>query len=112
MMAQSYSIAQYIGAISYNYRRRFSLSGGRTGCRSVAASALQRAYQKRHDLAREAVGCNGVFGALVAVARVATSMCRPLLHTITPSTTGVRSLSRASGITRRTTSLQPNHADL
>jgi 2,3-bisphosphoglycerate-dependent phosphoglycerate mutase len=36
-----------------------------TGCRSAAASALGRAF-KRNDLAREAVGCNGVFGRIVA----------------------------------------------
>ncbi len=35
-------------------------------CRSAAASALQRAPQKANDLAREAVGCNGLFGAVFA----------------------------------------------
>jgi hypothetical protein len=34
----------------------------RTACRSAAASA-DTSTQNRNDLAREAVGCNGVFGA-------------------------------------------------
>src|SRR4051812_10902702 len=62
---------------------------GRTDCRSAAASAPQRAHQKANDLEREAVGCNGVFGAPVAIIRVAESMCRPRWHTITRRTTGV-----------------------
>jgi hypothetical protein len=36
-----------------------------TGWHSVAASAPQQACQKTTDLAREAVGCNGVFGGPV-----------------------------------------------
>jgi len=39
--------------------------------------------QKTNDLAREAVGCMGVFGAPVAFLRLASRMCRPRLHTIT-----------------------------
>jgi len=43
--------------------------------------------QKTNDLAREAVGCNGLFGAPVALTRAASRMRRPHLHTITPCTT-------------------------
>src|SRR3954470_5099294 len=42
-------------------------------CRERAASQLQ----KSEDLAREAVGCNGVFGAPVALTRAASRMCQP-----------------------------------
>jgi len=34
----------------------------RTACRSAAASALEKRTSKSNDLAREAVGCNGLFG--------------------------------------------------
>ena len=44
-----------------------------------------RSLQKANDLAREAVGCIGVFGAPVAVARVATRMRRPHRHGTTPA---------------------------
>jgi hypothetical protein len=37
---------------------------GRTVCPSAAASAPEQPCQKASDLAREAVGCMGVFGTL------------------------------------------------
>src|SRR4051812_10663023 len=45
--------------------------------------------QKPNDLGREAVGCNGVFGAPVSVSRVADRMGRPHPHGITLGTTSV-----------------------
>ncbi len=50
-------------------------------CRERAADHLQ----KPNDLARAAVGCNGVFGAPVAVMRVASRMRRPHPHGTTPA---------------------------
>jgi len=42
-------------------------------------------YQKTNDLAREAIGCMGVFGDPVVVAGSATRMCRPHPHGTTPA---------------------------
>jgi len=68
-----------------------------------------RWLQNSNDLAREAVSWNTVFGAPVVVARVAGRMRRPHLHTLTTSTTGVRSGSRTSGITPCITGFDRNH---
>jgi len=40
---------------------------------------------KTNDLAREAVGCMGVFGGPRAVVRVVTRPCRPHSHRTTPA---------------------------
>ena len=44
-----------------------------TDSRLAVASALGKISQKTNDLAREAVGCNGVFGVPVSVVLI----CRP-----------------------------------
>jgi len=54
----------------------------------IAHQPPQARHSKRiktHDLAREAVGCMGVFGAPVAVPRVANRMHQPHPHRTTPA---------------------------
>jgi hypothetical protein len=77
------------------FEKRNRLIKSKMGCRPRAPDAERPAHQPpraRHengqnafDLAREAVGCMGVFGAPVDDVRVVTSMRRPHAHPITPA---------------------------
>jgi len=69
----------------------------------------QQHGQNAHDRVRAAVGWNAMFGDPVAVARVAGRMGRPHPYGTTPATTGVRSGSRAAGITSSTTGVDRHH---
>jgi hypothetical protein len=83
--------------------------GCRTGCRSAAASAPQKVCQKANDLARAAVGWNGVFGAPASVVRVPTACAD---HTCTRSRlhNQPRSESRPAHDHACTTGFSLNHA--
>lgn len=45
------------------------------GCRSAAASALEKRTSKSNDLAREAVGCNGLFSGQLATLSLCFRPC-------------------------------------
>jgi len=77
-------------------------------CRSAAASALGDASQKINDLAREAVGCNGVFGAPASLVRV-PSACADHTSIVSHLHNGPRSEPRQKGITPSTTGFDRNH---
>jgi hypothetical protein len=53
-----------------------------TDCPSAAASALQQECQKAFDLAREAVGWNGVFGALARFEKCRTRQIEVIHRTL------------------------------
>jgi hypothetical protein len=67
-------------------------------------------YYTSNDLAREAVGCMGVFGAPVCHVRVASRMRRPHLHTLTPAQRAFGQHHNQYRITPGITGLHLNHA--
>jgi hypothetical protein len=79
--------------------------GRRTACPSAAASAPQKVCQKANDLAREAVGCMGVFGTLVARSAQPPA-CVYHAGTQSPGTTGVYLNHTPHAITLGTTRKQ------
>src|SRR6266545_7528254 len=63
---------------------RLHYAAQRPGVQLPRARCTRR-LQKSNDLAREAVSCNTVFGAPVANLPLASRMCRPHPHGITPA---------------------------